>query len=85
MPEIPLNLVLKINFLNIIKGAGPLHQIEDSLLVLKIGSCEHTTNDLPIFSPQKRNLEMGPSERPLPIFGTKNWILKIGSCERALT
>ena len=25
MPEIPLNLVLKINFLNIIKGAGPLH------------------------------------------------------------
>ena len=24
------------------------------------------------------------SERLLPIFGTKNWVLKIGSCERAL-
>ena len=45
---------------------------------------QHTTNDLPIFSPQKRNLEIGPSERLLPIFGTKDRILKIGSCERAL-
>ena len=58
-------------------------QIEDSLLVLKIGSCEHTTNDLPIFSPQKRNLKIGPSERLLAIFGTRNRILKIGSCERS--
>ena len=59
------------------------HQIEDSLLVLEIGSYEHTTNDLPTFSPQKQNLEIRPSERLLPIFGTKNRILKIGSCERA--
>ena len=60
-------------------------QIEDSLSVLKIGSCEHTTNDIPTFSPQKRNVEIGPSERLLLIFGTKNRILKIGSCERAST
>ena len=59
-------------------------QIEDSLLVLKKGSCEHTTNDLPTFSPQKRNLEIGPSERLLPVFETKNRILKNGSSERAL-
>ena len=59
-------------------------QIEDSLLILKIGSCEHTTNNLPTFSPQKRNLEIGPSERLLPILWTKNRILKIGLCERAL-
>ena len=58
-------------------------QIEDSLSVLKNRSCEHITNDLPTFSPQKRNLEIGQSERLLPIFGTKNRILKIGSCERA--
>ena len=44
-----------------------------------------TTNDLPTFSPQKRNLEIGPFEGLLPIFGTKNRILKIGSCERAFT
>ena len=55
------------------------------LLVLKNGSCEHTTNDLPTFSPQKRDLEIGPSERLLPIFGTKNRTLTNGSCERALT
>ena len=60
-------------------------QIEHSLLVLKNGSCEHTTNDLPTFLSQKRNLEIGPSERLLPVFGTKNRILKNGSCERALT
>ena len=54
-------------------------QIEDSLLVMKIGSCEHTLNDLLTFSPQKRNLEIGPSESLLPVFGTKNRILKIGS------
>ena len=60
-----------------------MRQIEDSLLVLKNGSCEHTTNDLPTFSPQKRNLEIGPSECLLPIFGTKNRILKNWSCERA--
>ena len=60
-------------------------QIEDSLLVLKNGSCEHTANDLLTFSPQKRNLEIGPSERLLPVFGTKNRILKNGSCERALS
>ena len=41
-------------------------QIGDSLLVLKIGSCEQITNDLPTFSPQKRNLKIGPSERLLP-------------------
>ena len=58
-------------------------QIEDSLLVLQNGSCEHTANDLPTFSPQKRNLEIGPSERLLPVFETKNWILKNGLCERA--
>ena len=51
-------------------------QIEDSLLVLKNGLCEHTTNDLHTFSPQKRNLEIGPSERLLPVFGTKNRLLK---------
>ena len=56
----------------------------DSLLVLKNGLCEHTTNDLPTFSPQKRNLEIGLSERLLPVFGTKNRILKNGSSERAL-
>ena len=39
------------------------------------GLCEHTTNYLPTFSPQKRNLEIGPSERLLPVFGTKNRIL----------
>ena len=60
-------------------------QIEDSLLNLKIGSCEHTTNDLPTFSPQKRNLEIGPSQLLLPIFGTNNGILEIGSCELAFT
>ena len=49
----------------------------------EIGSCEYTTNDLPTFSPQKRNLEVGPSEFLLPIFGTKDRIFKIGSCERA--
>ena len=59
-------------------------QIEASLLVLKIGSREHATNELSTFSPQKRNLEIEPSERLLPIFGIKNRILKIGSCERAL-
>ena len=59
-------------------------QIEDSLPVLKIESCEHTTNNIPTFSPQKRNLEIGPSERLLQIFGTKNRILNIWSCERAL-
>ena len=62
-----------------------LSQIEDPWSVLKIGSREHTTNDLPTFLPQKRNLEIGSSERLLPIFGTKNRILKIGSCERAFT
>ena len=62
-------------------------QIEDSLLVLKNGSCEHTTNDLPTSLSQKRNLEIGigPSERLLPVFGTKNQILKNGSSERAFT
>ena len=60
-------------------------QIIDSLSVLKIKSCEHTTNDLPKFSLQKWNLEIGPSERLLPIFGTKNPIPKIGSCERAFS
>ena len=45
----------------------------------------HTTNDLPTFSPQKQNLEIGPSERLLPVFGTKNRILKNGSSERALS
>ena len=58
-------------------------EIEISLLVLENGSCEHTTNDLPTFSPQKRNLEIGPSERLLLIFGTNNRILKNRSCERA--
>ena len=53
------------------------------LLVLKNGSCEHTKNDLPTFSPQKQNLEIGPCERLLPVFGTKNRILTNGSCERA--
>ena len=57
---------------------------EDSLSVLKNGSCEHTTNDLPTFSPQKRNLEIGLSERLLPVVGTKNRILKKRSSERAL-
>ena len=60
-----------------------LRQIEDLLLVLKTGSCEHTTNDLPTFSPQKRNIGIRLSEPLLPIFGTKNRILKIGSCEWA--
>ena len=60
-------------------------QIKDSLLVLKVGSCEHITNDIPTFSPRKRNLEIGPSERLLPVLGTKNRVLKIGSCERAFT
>ena len=32
-------------------------QIEDSLLVLKIGSCEHTTNDLPTFSHKNGTLK----------------------------
>ena len=59
-------------------------QIEDSLLVLKNGSCEHIANDLPIFSPQKRNLEIGKSEQLLPVFLTENRILKNGSSERAL-
>ena len=59
-------------------------QIEDSLSVLKIGSSEHNTNDLPTSIPQKRHLEIGPFEHLLPIFGTKNRVLKIGSCERAL-
>ena len=54
------------------------------MLVLRSRSCEHITNDLPTFSLQKRNLEIGPSERLLPVFGTKNRILKNGSCERAL-
>ena len=58
-------------------------QIEDPLSVLKIGWCEHITNELPTFSPQKLNLEIGPSERLLPIFSTKNRILKIGSREWA--
>ena len=52
------------------------------MLVLKNGSCEHTTNDIPTFSPQIRNLEIGPTERLLPVFGTKNRILKNGSSER---
>ena len=67
------------------KGADKfcMGQIEDSLLVLKNGSCEHTTNDLPTFSQQKRNLEIEPSEHLLPVFGTKNGILKNGSSERA--
>ena len=43
-----------------------LDRFEDYLLVLKNRSCERTTNDLPTFSPQKRNLEIGPSERLLP-------------------
>ena len=60
-------------------------QIEDSLLVLKNGSCEHTTNGFPTFSPQKQNLEIGPYERLLPVFGTKSRILKNGSSEQALT
>ena len=55
-----------------------LGQIEDSLLVLKIGSCEPTTNDLSTFSPRKKNLEIGRSERQFPILETKNRILKIG-------
>ena len=54
-------------------------QIEDSLLVLKNGSFEHTSNDLPTFSTEKWNLEIGPSEHLLPVFETKNWILKNGS------
>ena len=54
------------------------------LSVLKNGSCEHTTNDLPTFSPQKQNLQIGPSKRLLPVFGTKNQILKNGSCGLAL-
>ena len=58
-------------------------QIGDSLSILKIGSCKHTTNDLATFLPQKRNFEIGPSEHLLPIFGAKNQIVKIGSCERA--
>ena len=33
---------------------------------------------------KKRNLEIGSSERLLPIFETENRILKIGSCARAL-
>ena len=33
---------------------------------------------------KKRNLEIGPSERLLPVVGSKNRILKNGSCERAL-
>ena len=37
------------------------------------------------FLTTKRNLEIGLSERLLPILGTKNRILKIGSCERTLT
>ena len=63
-----------------------LEQIKDSLLDMENvnGSCEHTANDLPTFSPQKRNLEIRPSERLLPVSETKNWILKNGSCERAL-
>ena len=51
------------------------------LLVPKIGPCEHTANDLPTFSPQKRNLEIGPSGRLLPIFGTKNRIVGNGPSE----
>ena len=58
-------------------------QIDDSLLVVKIGQCDYTANGLPTFSPQTGNLEIGPSERLFPIFGTKNRILKIASCERA--
>ena len=69
------------------------------LLVPKIGSCEHIENDLPTHRSvslknrmeiehaltfrQKWNLKIGPSERLLPIFRTKNRILKTGSCERA--
>ena len=34
---------------------------------------------------QKQNLKIGPSQRLRPIFGTKNWILEFGSCERAFT
>ena len=51
-------------------------QIEDSLLVWKIGSCEHITNDLPTFSPQKRNLEIGPPECLLPILEPRIGSLK---------
>ena len=40
---------------------GAKMKILSKLLVLKIGSCEHTTNDLPKFSPQIQNLEIGPS------------------------
>ena len=47
-------------------------QIEDSLLVLRNELCEHTTNDLLTFSPQKQNLEIGLSERLLPVFRIKN-------------
>ena len=61
-----------------------LFSSDTSLLVLKNESCEHTANELPTFSPQKRNLEIGSSERLLPAFGTKNRILKNGSCERDL-
>ena len=53
-------------------------QIENYLLVLKIGSCEHTTNDIPTFWTQKRNLEIGAYERLLPIFGTQNRIVWTG-------
>ena len=60
------------------------HQIEDSLLVLKKKSCDHTTNDLLTFLPQKQNLEIRLSERLLPVFRTKNWILKNGSSDWAL-
>ena len=45
-------------------------------LVPKFGLCEHIENDLPTFSPQKRNLEIGSSECLLPIIVTKNRILK---------
>ena len=33
---------------------------------------------------KKRNLEIGPSERQRPIFGTNNQILEIWLCERVL-
>ena len=59
------------------------------LLVPKNGSCEHVKNDLPsngsVILKKTWNLEIGPSERLLPVFGTKNQIIKNGWCERALS
>ena len=55
------------------------HQTENSLLVLKIGSREHTTNDRPTFSPQNGTLK---SDHLNACFQFSE--PRIGSCKRAL-